>query len=114
MTGPAHHFLHAADLVLAIGCSLTAHFMHVTLPPGKTIIHATNDERDLNKHHPTDHPILGDAKLVLRQFIEAVQDLGAKLLDRVREDLSEVALVEQEPKLEGRQLTMVMAPRKKN
>lgn len=42
------------------------------------------------------------------------QDLGAKLLDRVREDLSEVALVEQEPKLEGRQLTMVMAPRKKN
>lgn len=42
------------------------------------------------------------------------QDLGAKLLQRVREDLSEVALVEQEPKLEGRQLTMVMAPRKKN
>ena len=42
------------------------------------------------------------------------QDLGAKLLERVREDLSEVALVEQEPKLEGRQLTMVMAPRKRN
>ncbi len=44
----------------------------------------------------------------------AHQELGAKLLDRVREDLSEVALVEQEPKLEGRQLTMVMAPRKQN
>ncbi|MCY3907380.1 MAG: thiamine pyrophosphate-requiring protein [Anaerolineaceae bacterium] len=95
MTGPAHHFLHEADVILAIGCSLTAHFMHVTLPPGKTIIHATNDERDLNKHHPTDHPILGDAKLVLRQFIEAVQDLGAKstddgataaLIERKRED----------------------------
>ena len=42
------------------------------------------------------------------------QELGAKLLDRVREDLSEVAMVEQEPKLEGRQLTMVMAPRKRN
>ena len=42
------------------------------------------------------------------------QDLGVKLLDQVREDLSEVALVEQEPKLEGRQLTMVMAPRKRN
>ncbi len=42
------------------------------------------------------------------------QDLGAKLLDRVREDLSEIALVEQEPKLEGRQLTMVMAPRKRS
>ena len=44
----------------------------------------------------------------------AHQELGAKLLDRVREDLSEVAMVEQEPKLEGRQLTMVMAPRKRN
>ena len=42
------------------------------------------------------------------------QDLGVKLLQRVREDLDEVALVEQEPKLEGRQLTMVMAPRKRN
>jgi len=42
------------------------------------------------------------------------QELGAKLLDRVREDLSEVAMVEQEPKLEGRQLTMVMAPRKRH
>ena len=42
------------------------------------------------------------------------QELGAQLLERVREDLSEVALVEQEPKLEGRQLTMVMAPRKRN
>jgi translation initiation factor IF-3 len=42
------------------------------------------------------------------------QDLGVKLLERVREDLNEVALVEQEPKLEGRQLTMVMAPRKRN
>ncbi len=41
---------------------------------GKTIIHATNDERDLNKSYAADHPILGDAKLVLRQFIDAVKD----------------------------------------
>ena len=58
MTGPAQRFLHEADLILAVGCSLTAHFMHVTLPAGKTLIHATNDERDLNKHHHTEHPIL--------------------------------------------------------
>ena len=35
-----------------------------------------NDDRDLNKNYATDYPILGDAKLVLRQCIEAVQDLG--------------------------------------
>ena len=40
--------------------------MAPTIPPGKTIIHATNDERDLNKNYRADHPILGDAKLVLR------------------------------------------------
>jgi translation initiation factor IF-3 len=41
----------------------------------------------------------------------AHQELGAKLLDRVRNDFVNVAKVEQEPKLEGRQMVMVMAPR---
>lgn len=43
----------------------------------------------------------------------AHQELGVKLLKRVEEDLDELATVEQFPKLEGRQLIMVMAPRKK-
>src|SRR5262245_60724240 len=41
----------------------------------------------------------------------AHQELGIKLLDRVKEDLQMLAKVEQEPKLEGRQMVMVMAPR---
>lgn len=43
----------------------------------------------------------------------AHQDLGMKLLQRVEADLEEYALVEQYPKLEGRQMIMVLAPRKK-
>lgn len=43
----------------------------------------------------------------------AHQELGAKLLKRVEADLGELATVEQFPKLEGRQLVMVMAPKKK-
>ena len=39
------------------------------------------------------------------------QDLGMKVLMRVRDDLGESAKIEQLPKLEGRQMTMVMAPR---
>ncbi len=39
------------------------------------------------------------------------QDLGLKLLQKVRDELDEIAKVEQFPKLEGRQMTMVMAPR---
>ena len=41
----------------------------------------------------------------------AHQELGTKLLDRVRDDFADLAKVEQEPKLEGRQMVMVMAPR---
>ncbi len=42
----------------------------------------------------------------------AHRELGAKLLKRVEQDLSELATVEQFPKLEGRQMVMVMAPHK--
>ena len=41
----------------------------------------------------------------------AHQELGAQLLDRVKIDTSTIAKVESEPKLEGRQMVMVLAPR---
>ncbi len=41
----------------------------------------------------------------------AHQELGLKVLDRVREEVDELAKVEQFPKLEGRQMIMVIAPR---
>ena len=41
----------------------------------------------------------------------AHQGLGMKVLDRVRDELEERAKVEQVPKLEGRQMVMVVAPR---
>ncbi|HAQ36705.1 MAG: translation initiation factor IF-3 [Maricaulis sp.] len=41
----------------------------------------------------------------------AHQDRGVSLLDRVKEDFSDVAKVEFAPKLEGRQMIMVLAPR---
>ena len=58
MSRPVVHFLRDADVVFAVGTSLTKHGMAATIPPGKTIIHATNDERDLNKNYrtPTSDP----------------------------------------------------------
>ena len=41
----------------------------------------------------------------------AHQELGKKVLDRVRDDVDEVAKVEQFPKSEGRLMTMVIAPK---
>ena len=43
----------------------------------------------------------------------AHQELGMQLLKRVEEDLAELGSVEQFPKMEGRQLTMVIAPKKR-
>ncbi len=39
------------------------------------------------------------------------QDLGLDVLKRVREELEELAKIEEFPKMEGRQITMVMAPK---
>ena len=44
----------------------------------------------------------------------AHQEIGMELLKRVEADLVELGTVEQFPKMEGRQLTMVIAPKKKN
>ncbi len=38
------------------------------------------------------------------------QELGMKVLDRVRDDLGEIIKIEQWPKMEGRQMTKVMVP----
>ena len=41
----------------------------------------------------------------------AHQELGQQLLDRVKKDTVEIAKVESEPRFEGRQIVMVLAPR---
>jgi translation initiation factor IF-3 len=41
------------------------------------------------------------------------QDIGRKLLDRVVQDLAPHSVVEQNPLMEGRQMVMVFAPKKK-
>jgi translation initiation factor IF-3 len=61
---------------------------------------------------------LGDgdkAKITLRYRGREIthQELGQAMLKRIEADLSEFATVEQYPKMEGRQLVMVLAPHKK-
>lgn len=43
----------------------------------------------------------------------AHQEIGVRLLQRVRQDLEPIGTVEQFPRLEGRQMVMVIAPKKK-
>lgn len=43
----------------------------------------------------------------------AHQELGMEMLGRIEKDLEEIGVVEQRPKMEGRQLLMIIAPKKK-
>ncbi len=69
-TRPIAHFLQRADAVFGIGCSFTRTNYGRTIPPGKVIIHSTNDPDDVNKDYKIDHALIGDAKLALRAVID--------------------------------------------
>jgi len=79
-TGHGRHFLFESDVIFAIGTSLTRHNISTPIiPSGKRIVHCTNDARDLYKANDTAIPILGDAKLVLAQLVEAAKErIGKK------------------------------------
>ena len=58
----------------------------------------------------------GDKAKVTRRFRGremAHQEIGVQLLQKVRQDLEAIGIVEQFPRLEGRQMVMVIAPKKK-
>ncbi len=65
-------FMAKADLVLAVGSSLTRTPFGPGVPAGKTIIHSTNDAADINKEYRVDHAVIGDAALVLDALIAEV------------------------------------------
>ena len=74
------------------------------------------DEHDYQVKMRSVKRFLGDGERVkmtirFRGREMAHQDLGMKVLDRVREDVTEEAKVEQFPKSEGRLMTMVIAPK---
>ncbi len=66
-------FMARADLVLAIGSSLTRTSFGPAVPPGKIIIHSTNDVSDINKDYRPDLALVGDAGLVLDALIAEVE-----------------------------------------
>jgi acetolactate synthase-1/2/3 large subunit len=68
-----HHFLQESDLIFGIGCSFSQTNFGVTMPKGKTIVHATLDPTDVNKDMPSALGVLGDAKLTLAALIEEVE-----------------------------------------
>jgi acetolactate synthase-1/2/3 large subunit len=69
---PFTDFMAKADLVFAVGSSLTKTPFGPGVPPGKTIVHSTNDASDINKEYTVAHSVVGDAALVLDAVIAEV------------------------------------------
>ncbi|MEE8245291.1 MAG: thiamine pyrophosphate-binding protein, partial [Pseudomonadales bacterium] len=65
------HFLSKSDFVLGIGTSLTVSDYITPIPPKKTIGQITNEPADVGKFYDVEVAAIGDAKLVLRQLIDA-------------------------------------------
>ncbi len=86
------HFMKQADLILAIGSSLTRTNFGPAVPPGKIIIHSTNEPSDINKEYRVDHAIVGDAALVLDALIAEVsrqkRGSGGNALAVLKEDIA--------------------------
>ena len=76
-------YIKNADLIVAMGSSLTRNHWAPQVPVGKRIIHCTNDPADLNKEFPYEVAVLGDAKLTIQAFLD---EIGAKR--RTSEDVA--------------------------
>jgi thiamine pyrophosphate-dependent acetolactate synthase large subunit-like protein len=88
-------FVPDADIVLSIGASLITTLGSFQLPPGKTIIQATNDPDDLAQQYPIACGLVGDAQLVLRQLTEELrsQRKSRKPASAGRDTRAEIAAV---------------------
>jgi acetolactate synthase I/II/III large subunit len=80
MPRPVFDHVQNADVVFGVGVSFTATGFGIHFPTrDKVFIHNTVDPMEINKNIPTDHVLIGDAKLTLAMLHEALKDrLGGK------------------------------------
>ena len=76
MPRTVHEFLQNSDVIFGIGCSFTTTNFGVTMPKGKTIVHATLDPTDLNKNVVSQYALVGDAALTLDALIAEMKAQG--------------------------------------
>jgi thiamine pyrophosphate-dependent acetolactate synthase large subunit-like protein len=84
-------FLDRADVILGIGCSFTETNFGISMPAGKTIIHATLDPMHLNKDVKIAHALVGDAKLTLRALVDACKGAGRRDSKPVAAEIKQIS-----------------------
>jgi len=74
-----HEYLTGADVIFAIGASLTRTGFGQRMPSSARIIHSTADAGDIQKDVPVEQALVGDASLVLDAILQQIgTDAGAK------------------------------------
>lgn len=77
------HFIERADVVLALGSSLTRSYYIRSVPSGKQVLQVSIDPNDLGKEYPVALGVVGDCRSVLRQLLARVAEAPALLARRV-------------------------------
>ena len=87
-------FMDRADLVFAIGSSLTITNFGPKVPLGKKIVHSTNDPSDINKDYLADHAVIGDAKMVAEALIKEIKrqrgEADVSAIKNLKKDIANV------------------------
>jgi acetolactate synthase-1/2/3 large subunit len=86
------HFLEKADVVFALGSSLTRSYYILPIPDDKIILHVTLDEADLGKDYVISQGVVGDAASVLRQMIALIRREPRRLGER-QQPAAEIAAI---------------------
>ncbi|MDL2403326.1 thiamine pyrophosphate-requiring protein [Rhizobium mayense] len=86
------HFLAKADLVLALGSSLTRSYYILPIPDDKVILQVTLDEADIGKDYAITQGVVGDVGSVIRQMIAFIRRNRLPLARRAQ-PASEIAAV---------------------
>ena len=66
-------FIERADVILALGTSLTRSYYIRPVPPGKQVLQVSIDPNDLGKDYPVALGVVGDCRSVLRQMLARVR-----------------------------------------
>jgi thiamine pyrophosphate-dependent acetolactate synthase large subunit-like protein len=86
-----------ADVIMTVGCSLQRHAFLDPVPEGVTLIQIDVNAAELSKEAPADVAILGDARLVLRQMIDASRaSLPASRLQPRNDVIEKIARLRQQ------------------
>lgn len=75
-------FIERADVILALGSSLTRSYYIRPVPPGKQVLQVSIDPNDLGKDYPVALGVIGDCRSVLRQMLARVREDPVALAQR--------------------------------